>query len=307
MIERTVTASEQGKRLHRYVRALYPNEPLGVLYALIDKGAVRVNGKRKHQNYVLQAQDVVRIPLDNPTVRPMRKYVGIDRSIDIVYEDDALLVVAKPAGLLIHPDHTMPRGGTLIDRVHAVLYDRGQLDSAVFLPATAHRLDRNTSGLVLIGKTAQQLHTLNTWFQEGAIEKTYITIVHGVLRGTGDIRVALRRDEASQTTVPDEHGRSAWTTFVVLDTTPHYSLVQIALHSGRTHQIRAHVHAIGHPIVGDTKYGGAPVLPRYVLHAWRVRLPDGRTFCAPMPPYVHDAARQLRVRFPRELACAHDA
>jgi RluA family pseudouridine synthase len=304
MIERTVSASEQGKRLHRYVRTLFPNQPLGALYALIDKGAVRVNGKRKNQNYVLQQDDVVCIPLDNPQTRPVRKFIGIDRRIDIVYEDAELLVVVKPAGLLTHPDHTIPRGGTLIDRVHAVLYDRGQLSTGVFLPATAHRLDRNTSGLVLIGKTAQYVHTLNTWFQESAIEKTYVTIVDGVLRGTGDIRVALRRDAQTQTTVPDALGRSAWTAFEVLDTTTRFSLVSIALHSGRTHQIRAHFQSIGHPLVADTKYGGSPVLPRYVLHAWRVGLPDGRTFCAPLPPSFYDAAHQLRVDVPRALACA---
>ncbi|TJY44502.1 RluA family pseudouridine synthase [Cohnella pontilimi] len=302
MITRKVTPSESGKRLHRYLRTLMPNIPLGQIYKMIDQGRVRVNGKRKNQNYELSAGDELVLHIEETAYEEASagqkkpKFVGVSADIDVVFEDDELLVVNKPAGMLTHPDQAQQKD-TLIGRVHAYLYRKGQLDSALFQPATANRLDRNTSGLVLVGKTAGMLHQLNQWIQKRELEKFYVTLVEGRLSGEGLIEGSLIRDEKSnrtlvvkerKTTDPTEERpgeKEAKTRYRVLQTGRAHSLVEVELISGRTHQIRTHFQSIGHPLLGDIKYGGRPFagINHQLLHAWRITLPDGREFRAPMP------------------------
>ncbi|WP_035155258.1 RluA family pseudouridine synthase [Cohnella thermotolerans] len=302
MITRMITASESGKRLHRYLRNLMPNLPLGQIYKMIDQGKAKVNGKRKNQNYELAAGDELTLYVDESQFaeaskgQKKTKYIGVNANIDVVYEDEQLLVVAKPAGVLTHPDRSDQKD-TLINRVHAYLYRKGELDSALFMPATANRLDRNTSGLVLIGKTAGMLHQLNQWIQKHELEKYYITIVEGKLEGEGTLSANLIRDERSNRTFVagdpsvsakrggTEQEKSAVTRYRALQSARGYSLVEVELVSGRTHQIRSHFQSIGHSLLGDVKYGGKPFagVNHQLLHAWRIRLPDGREFRAPLP------------------------
>lgn len=309
MITRTITASESGKRLHRYLRSLMPNIPLGQIYKMIDQGKAKVNGKRKNQNYELAAGDELTLYVDETQFaeaskgQKKTKYVGVNANIDVVYEDDQLLVVLKPAGMLTHPDRSDQKD-TLINRVHAYLYRKGELDSPLFMPATANRLDRNTSGLVLVGKTAGMLHQLNRWIQSHELEKYYVTIVEGKLEGEGTLSEALVRDERSNRTrvasdpaaaakagTGETQEKSAVTHYRSLQSGRGYSLIEVELVSGRTHQIRAHFQSIGHSLLGDVKYGGKPFsgVNHQLLHAWRIVLPDGREFRAPMP----DLMRQI--------------
>ncbi len=302
MITRKVTPSESGKRLHRYLRNLLPNMPLGQIYKMIDQGKVRVNGKRKNQNYELAAGDELALHLEEEAyreanagaIRRKPKFAGVSANIDAVFEDAELLVVNKPAGLLTHPDQAQQKD-TLIGRVHAYLYRKGELDSTMFLPATANRLDRNTSGLVLIGKTARMLHQLNQWIQKRELEKFYVTLVEGRLTGEGTIEGSLVRDEKSNRTVvvsgsggsrAGSGEKEAATRYKVLQTGKTHTLVEVELISGRTHQIRTHFQSIGHPLLGDIKYGGHALggVNHQLLHAWRITLPDCREFRAPMPP-----------------------
>lgn len=300
MITRTITASESGKRLHRYLRNLMPNLPLGQIYKMIDQGKAKVNGKRKNQNYELAAGDELTLYVDDTQYteaskgQKKTKYVGVNANIDVVFEDDLLLVVQKPAGMLTHPDRTDQKD-TLINRVHAYLYRKGELDSPLFMPATANRLDRNTSGLVLVGKTAGMLHQLNQWIQRHELEKYYVTIVEGKLEGEGTLSASLVRDERSNRTLvagdpaakagSAGQEKSAVTHYRSLQSGRGYSLVEVELVSGRTHQIRTHFQSIGHSLLGDVKYGGKPFagVNHQLLHAWRIRLPDGREFRAPLP------------------------
>ncbi len=303
MITRTITASESGKRLHRYLRNLMPNLPLGQIYKMIDQGKAKVNGKRKNQNYELAAGDELTLYVDEAQFgeaskgQKKTKYVGVNANIDVIYEDDLLLVAMKPAGMLTHPDKSDQKD-TLINRVHAYMYRKGELDSPLFMPATANRLDRNTSGLVLVGKTAGMLHQLNQWIQKHELEKYYVTIVEGRLEGEGELTGSLIRDERSNRTLvagSAGSGRaktgdnakelSAVTRYRALQTGRGYSLVEVELVSGRTHQIRTHFQSISHSLLGDVKYGGKPFagVNHQLLHAWRIRLPDGREFRAPLP------------------------
>ncbi|MDB4868258.1 MAG: RluA family pseudouridine synthase [Cohnella sp.] len=302
MITRKVTPSESGKRLHRYLRILMPNIPLGQIYKMIDQGRVRINGKRKKQDYELNAGDELAIHIEEAAYQEASvgqkklKFIGVSADIDVVHEDSELLVVNKPVGMLTHPDQAQSRD-TLIGRVHAYLYRNDQLDSALFQPATANRLDRNTSGLVLIGKTAGMLHQLNQWIQKRELEKYYMTLVEGRLSGEGTIEGSLVRDEKSNRTLvvasrkredaeeerPGE--KEATTRYHALQTGRTHSLVEIELISGRTHQIRTHLQSIGHPLLGDIKYGGHAMgtINHQLLHAWRMVMPDGREFNAPLP------------------------
>lgn len=312
MITRKVTAAESGKRLHRYLRMLMPNLPLGQIYKMIDRGKVRVNGKRKKQNYELATGDELTLFMDEEAFktasagqRAKPKFVGIRANIDVVYEDDELLVVNKPSGELTHPDRTEQRN-TLVNRVHAYLHRKGELAGGLFQPAPANRLDRNTSGLVLVGKTAGMLHRLNQWNQKRELGKFYVTVVQGRMEGAGTIRGALVRDEANnRTRVAGKSGGNdagrraagvldAETRYRVLATGNDCSLVEVELVSGRTHQIRAHFQSIGHPLAGDIKYGGKPLsgVKHQLLHAWRITLPDGRSFHAPPPALFCDVLRK---------------
>ncbi|MCI3922294.1 RluA family pseudouridine synthase [Paenibacillus sp. TRM 82003] len=307
MITRTVTPSEAGKRLHRYVRILMPNYPLGQIYKMIEQGKVRVNGKRKKDHYELAAGDELTILVDEDTFRQSAgeekklKFAGVKADIDIVFEDDELLVVNKPAGLLTHPDQTEQKR-TLITMTHAYLYRKDELDSNLFLPASANRLDRNTSGLVLIGKTAGMLHRLNQWVQKREVGKYYVTLVEGKLTGGGTIDASLTRDERNNRTRVgvDASAKSAVTHYEALQSSAGYTLVEVDLESGRTHQIRSHFQSIGHPLLGDVKYGGKPYegVNHQLLHAWKLSLPDGRVFTASPPALFGSIMKKLRLSLP---------
>jgi len=314
MITRTITASESGKRLHRYLRNLMPNLPLGQIYKMIDQGKAKINGKRKKQNYELAAGDELTLYVDEELYeeasrgRKQTKYVGVNANIDVVFEDEQLLVALKPAGVLTHPDRTDQKD-TLINRVHAYLYRKGELDSPLFMPATANRLDRNTSGLVLVGKTAGMLHQLNQWIQRHELEKYYVTAVEGWLEGEDELTGDLVRDERSNRTLVagpagESRGKAATTRYRVLQSGRRYSLVEAELVSGRTHQIRAHFQSIGHPLLGDVKYGGKPFagVNHQLLHAWRIRLPDGREFRAPLPARMRQTLERAGLRTDTLLA-----
>ncbi len=312
MINRKVSPSEGGKRLHRFLRSLMPNIPLGQIYKMIDSGKVKVNGKRKNQNYELVAGDELVLYVDEAAYQEASigqkktKYVGVNANIDVLYEDAELMVVNKPVGMLTHPDQADQKD-TLVNRVHAYLYRKGELDSPLFMPATANRLDRNTSGIVLVGKTAGMLHQLNQWIQKHELRKYYATIVEGKLAGEGTLTGDLIRDEKKNRThvinKPSdierlggvEQVKSAVTKYRVLQTGNAYSLVEIELISGRTHQIRTHFQDIGHPLLGDIKYGGKRFgdVNHQLLHAWRIVLPDGREFKAPLTSEMRAVAGRV--------------
>ncbi|PYI55480.1 RluA family pseudouridine synthase [Paenibacillus flagellatus] len=321
MITRIVTPSESGKRLHRYVRNLMPNYPLGQIYKMIEQGKVKVNGKRKKDTYELAAGDELTIHMEDEAYKEASigaadkkvKYAGVKTDIDVVYEDAELLVVNKPAGLLTHPDQTEQKD-TMITRVHAYLHRKGELDSRMFLPATANRLDRNTSGLVLVGKTAGMLHRLNQAIQKRELDKYYVTVVEGRLAAGGTVTAKLVRDESGNRTrvvkepdaAPGSEERSdapvekdATTHYRPLQAGRGYTLVEIELISGRTHQIRTHMQSIGHPLLGDIKYGGKPFgdVRHQLLHAWKIALDDGRTFTAPLPPLFRSVLRRTGIDF----------
>ncbi|MDI3256731.1 MAG: RluA family pseudouridine synthase [Kyrpidia sp.] len=310
MVEYMITRAESGKKLHRFLRQALPRLPLSGVYKWIRVGRVKVNRKKGKPDLVLREGDIVQLFVRDEEYaelhRPDPKFEGVPRNLDIVYEDDDILVVNKPAGLLTHPDRAEHRD-TLINRVLAYLYDQGEWDGRSFAPAAAHRLDRNTSGIVLIGKHAEVLRDLAAQIRGRQVEKRYLALVHGRLEKPGALRRALVRDPVKNRTRPvapaseSAEAMAAETRYRPLAAAEDTTLLDVTLVSGRTHQIRAHLAAAGHPLVGDIKYGGKPVkgLRHQFLHAYFLRLADGRSFTAPLPPELRKVLGLLR--FPAEV------
>jgi len=293
VIEITLLPEDSGKKLHRFVRQALPGLPLSGVYKMIRVGRVKVNGKKGQVDTLLQPGDCLSLYIHQDEYAELAKsrpkFGGMRSDIDIVYEDAHLLVVNKPVDLLTHPDSSEHKD-TLINRALSYLYRRGEIaDSRSFLPATVNRLDRNTSGIVLIGKDTNTLRTLAEAIRDRRVEKTYLAVVWGKLAGSGAVDKPLLREEWTNRTVGAlegaADGRSALTRYLALGSAAGFTLVEIALISGRTHQIRAHMQAIGHPLLGDSKYGGKPAfdLNHQLLHAYTVKLPDGRLFVADPP------------------------
>ncbi len=296
VIELRIDQQDAGKKAHRYLRQLLPGMPLSGIYKMLRTGRVKRGGRRVQADDVLAAGDILHLYMadaDFARVRKSaRKFAGIDARVDVRYEDDDILVVAKPAGLLVHGAGTEHKD-TLVNRVAAYLYhtqsasDRVAIDSPsrVFSPAPVHRLDRNTSGLVAFAKTAEAARRLSEDIADHRVRKWYVAIVVGETQDQGVIRARVERNPVQNVTSTAETGKPAETRFVRVASRTGTSLVQIELVSGRTHQIRAHFASIGHPLVGDVKYG-APRSKQDAhqwLHAGALEFPDGRRVTASFP------------------------
>ena len=302
MVEVLIGKMEAGKRVHRYVRQLLPGVPLSGIHKMIRTDRVKVNGKRAKADDVLQIGDKVHLYMADEDFREVskskRKFAGIDANIEIVFEDENILVVNKPAGLLTHGNQEEQKD-TLVNRVSAYLYQQGELQEQSFTPAPANRLDRNTSGLVIFGKTGAALRDLASRLADHKIDKWYLAIVKGEISSSGAVRVKLTRDDSQNRTytAPSENGKSAETLYQPLESAGGTTIVQIKLIHGRTHQIRAHFQSIGHPLVGDVKYGGGRFSQKsgehQWLHAFKLRLADGQEYSAPLPPEFQRELKQL--------------
>ncbi|MCL6548500.1 MAG: RluA family pseudouridine synthase [Alicyclobacillus sp.] len=304
MIEVTVGPVEAGKKVHRYVRQLLPGVPLSGIYKMIRTGRIKRNGRKTKADDVVQAGDVIRLYMAEEDFaevsKPVKKFAGVPRRIDVVYEDADLLVVNKPAGLLVHGAAGEFKD-TLVNRVLAHLHHKGELDQRVFTPAPVNRLDRNTSGLVLFGKHGEAIRTLASDLAAHRIRKWYVAIVAGQTGERGEISAPLQRSARGDRTVIAEQGaaeaKAALTRYVRLAEGRGTSVIGVELVHGRTHQIRAHLAHAGHPLVGDGKYGGprvwSTVIPHYQLHAAWLELADGRRFQAPLPQGFCDALARL--------------
>jgi 23S rRNA pseudouridine955/2504/2580 synthase len=241
-----------------------------------------VNGKRIKENYMLQVGDSVAIYLADESFRELRKepkrLTPQKANLDIVFEDDEILILNKPSGLLTHPDKNEFKN-TLATRVHHYL---AHLCGKTFKPAPIQRLDKNTSGLVIFAKTYASLQEYNRLMRERALGKFYLTIVKGDLRESGELKGVLTKDSKKNRVTIKEFGEGfkIETKYTPLQHKNGYTKVEVELLTGRSHQIRATMNYIGFPIVGDIKYGGnrSEGKDSQMLHAWKVELPDGRVF-----------------------------
>ncbi len=256
------------------------------------RGDVRINGLAVKPSHILDLDD--KLEYDVHSREPL---VATPEDIDIpiLFEDEDILVVDKPAGMVTHPAH----GATSGTLVNALLAHIGTLPGDPLRPGLVHRLDRDTSGLLVVAKTFDALSALGIAMQARQISRTYLGLVHGIPEhATGTIEGPIGRDPHNRfkyAIVSD--GKPAITHFDVLEKFPEHAELQFRLETGRTHQIRVHMAAMKHPIVNDPTYGHEEKrfsLPGQALHAWKLAFRHPRTdvemeFEAPIPVEYADA------------------
>ncbi len=320
MKEIRVPSSSEGQRIEKFVRKYLEEAPLGFIYKAFRKKDIKINGHWVKKDAIVHEGDLVRIYVTEAQLEDFRKPRPAEKRefpYEIVYEDENVLLINKPKGVLVYGDKTGVRE-TLGNAVLDYLYLTGEYDpnNSAFTPSPAHRLDRNTSGLVIYGKTDAALKELTELFKDRKeIEKHYLALVLGDLpKDKGEINKPLKKDSFSGrvSVAPiEEGGKTALTRYEVKKRYGKYTLVEVDLITGRTHQIRVHFASIGHPLVGDEKYGdfascrevkAKTGLDYQFLHAYSMAFGDvkgplanlkGKTFTAKMPESLTKAIEIL--------------
>lgn len=306
--EFSVPEGDAGQRLDRYLRRVLPEVPLSRIFSLLRKGAVRLNGRKAKGEARLEPDDKILVDVPSEDLRqapPDRAAGGGFRGrIEVLFEDDDLLVLDKPAGMAVHPGTGTPPGTTVIERVWQEL----GVSNSVFQPALAHRLDRGTSGVLVVAKTRKALLDIQRQIQSKDTPKEYIALVEGVpAKNSGVIKERLTRvdsrDRGAKSVVAKagEEGLDSETRWKLRTSFGEYALVDVQILSGRLHQIRAHMASIGHPVAGDDRYGTVKFagLKRPFLHAARLGLKlYGRNvfFESPLPSDLGAVVKRLEVR-----------
>ncbi len=274
MREITVGRNDANQRLDKFLTKLMPKLPKSMLYKSLRKNCVRLNGKHiKDGAFMLSRGDRLSLYFaDEFFEKPSYStdFMRITPKLDIVYEDENILLVNKPQGILVHED-IRQNPENLLSHIKSYLYKKGEYapDSEnTFAPALANRIDRGTGGIVIAAKNADSLRILNEKLKNHEIRKKYLCLAFGHLEEKeGEIRGSLLRDELMRKSEfsedADDGAKAALTKYRVLEELPEYSLLEITLETGRTHQIRASLAYIGHPILGDRKYAPKELIKRF--------------------------------------------
>ncbi len=294
----TFTVEQGGERLDKVI-PLHVAVSRSTAQQLIKSGDVWVNGQLSKPSYQVQAGDEVRVSL--PVEEP-EQVLPEDIPLDVVYEDDVLLVVNKPAGMVVHPALGHP-DGTLVNAILAhcpQVRDVGPPDRA----GIVHRLDMDTSGVILVAKDEATRIALQRQFKRRRVEKTYLALVEGHMQPKeGIVEAPIGRDKHHRKRMAVvRSGRPARTLYRALEFFPRQTLLEVHPYTGRTHQVRVHLAWLGYPLVGDSVYGHRrqPLLEeRHFLHASELTIThpvsgETLTFKAPLPPELNDVLRRLR-------------
>ncbi len=301
MRELQIEKSDSGQRLDKFLKKYLKEAPASFIYKMLRKKNIKLNGKRAEGSEKLRESDVITLYLAEDTIvkfcqrTQMVSYPTAE--LDIVYEDEHVLILNKPAGML--SQKAKKEDVTLVEYLLGYLQQQGEWKPGDRVtPSICNRLDRNTSGLVIAGKSLQGLQNMSELLRKRTIEKYYLTIVEGVMDTPEQLKGFLQKDERkNQIQIYETGGLNRVpieTHYEPLKNNGSYTLLKVKLITGKTHQIRGHLSSIGHPVVGDIKYGGKPVggQRKQLLHAYEIIFPrlddpmeqlSGRTFRAQPP------------------------
>jgi 23S rRNA pseudouridine1911/1915/1917 synthase len=261
--------TDAGQRLDHFLQEQLPQYSRSRLQEWIKAGLVLVNGREEKPAYVLRGGERIEVTPANP---PSLHAEPENIPLDILYADQDVIAINKPAGLVVHAGAGM-HSGTL---VNALLHHFGSLSNVggELRPGIVHRIDRYTSGVLLVARNDVAHRALAEQFARRTVEKTYLALVHGVIQANaGRIATPITRDPVHRTrmTARLKTGRTALTEYRVLERFARFTYLEVRIGTGRTHQIRAHLSSVGHPVAGDKLYGApASTYGRYFLHAHRI-------------------------------------
>jgi 23S rRNA pseudouridine1911/1915/1917 synthase len=306
-----IEAEHCGQRLDRFLSTLLPDYSRSYTAHLIRQGTLVVNDERRKPSYRLALGDVI---TGHPPEREPERHTPEPMALDILYEDEQIIVLNKPAGLVVHPAPGHP-SGTLVNGLLAHVPEL-QSQADAHRPGIVHRLDKGTSGVMVVAKSRRVHEMLSRQFKQRQVRKQYLAIVHGrpqTTTGEIDLPIGRHPTDRKKMSIITRRGRSALTCWTLLTSFDGAALLILDLKTGRTHQARVHCAAIRHPILGDPVYGprarGNAVLPspvarvlkdagRQMLHAWRLTFyhPGNDreiTFEAAMPNDMQDVLKLL--------------
>ena len=289
----TADASDAGKRLDAFLHERLPEFSRSRLQSWIKDDKVLIAGRQARPSYLMRGGETVEV---EPADLPALKAVAEDLPVKILYEDEDVVVVDKPAGMVVHAGAGHATGtlvNALLHRFETLSSGSGDLR-----PGIVHRLDKDTSGVLVVARNDRAQQALGLQFRNREVEKIYLALVHGRMRTPeGRITTPIARDPVRRTRMTTKlaSGRSALTEYRVLEEMGALSFLEVRIGTGRTHQIRVHLSSIRHPIVGDRLYGapaqapGLPTLDRFFLHAHRLRFQspssgENVTVESPLPP-----------------------
>ncbi len=274
-----ITDKDAGGRVDRFITKTFDRLPKSLMYKEIRKKNIKVNKKRCTPEQVLNSGDLLELYLKDDVLEIKKKhydFLNASTDLDIIYEDDNIILINKKVGVLCHPD-----GKDYIDNIVArlkrYLYDKKEWEpeTSTFTPSLANRIDRNTGGIVIAAKNSQALKIINDKIKAREIEKYYLTVVHGKMSRKNELLSAYltKNEKKNMVTVTDNqvpNSKKIITEYTVLDYYSDASLLEVKLHTGRTHQIRAHLAHIGHPLYGDGKYGNEKGRYRQALYSYKL-------------------------------------
>lgn len=336
MKELIIHDNEAGQRLDKLLRKYLSEAPGSFIYKMLRKKNIVLNGKKATGNEHLKKGDSVKLFLADDTIakfqaagKTVEESIKNTVKLDVIYEDQNVIFINKPSGML--SQKAKETDVSVVENVTAYLLESGQLtreNLKTFRPSICNRLDRNTSGIVAAGKSLAGLQMLSGVFKDRSIHKYYQCLVSGVIRDVKTVDGWLLKDEKkNQVRIlteaeakrfggrdGDEEPKRIRTKYEPIATDGRFTLLKVTLLTGRSHQIRAHLASLGHPIVGDSKYGGVSkvnpsgrTVKYQLLHSYRLEFPklaepfaylSGRVFEAPMPGYFASVLKETGIRLP---------
>lgn len=292
MQELTISTNEAGQRLDKLLSKYLKEAPTSFIYKMLRKKNITLNGKKASGNEKLKDGDIVKLFLADETIEKFSgtEIVRAKGNLNVIYEDEQIILINKPVGML--SQKAKESDISAVEELIGYLVNSKQMKMSelkTFHPAFCNRLDRNTSGILAGGKTLAGLQELNAFFKERTIEKYYLTIVNGVVKEDAYIKGYLLKEEKTnkvQILKKELPGSAAIeTSYHPVSSNGKVTLLEVHLITGKPHQIRAHLSSVGHPIIGDYKYGKSKIndvykqnfkLQSQLLHAYRLKMPDSK-------------------------------